>query len=80
MLSDLIGMFNFNIEKLISTKATIFLIFIGLILFWFSFQIPEPLGESVYWVSIITFSIGILVFSKKIIAQLKKNKKEEKNA
>lgn len=66
-------MFNFsiNIEKLISIKVAALLTIIGFLLFWFSFQIPEPLGESIYWVSILIFSIGILVIIKKIIAKLK---------
>jgi len=62
--------FSINIEKLISIKAAILLTLVGFFLFWFSFQIPEPLGEGVYWISILTFSIGILIVIKKIIEKL----------
>ncbi len=69
--------FNINIEKFISVKVAVILTLVGFFLFGISFKIPEPLGEYVYWISTLTFSVGILIITKKTINKLKGNKHKE---
>lgn len=36
-----------------------------------SIPVAHPIGEAIYWVSIVTFSGGILIFVKKLLARIK---------